>query len=221
MAVIALNSPKGGVAKTTTAILLASELALVHNYRVALLDADLNQHSAAFAAKASIPGLSVIGDVTEANVLAILRDAEARNDVVFVDLPGATSTLNLKALQRSHFVILPSGASLPDVRDAFKGLAQIEDAAELARAPIARSVLWTRVLSGFESRAARHVRESVEEKGIPLFSTVLFERAAYRELHMTCRVPRQSAPNGAAAENIASLANELLTKLQTLTEEAA
>ena len=221
MATIAAHSPKGGVAKTTSTLLLASELALMHGYKVALLDADLNQHSAAFAAKADIAGLTVVAGVTESNVLAELRRAEAENDAVFIDLPGATSTLNLKALQRSHFVVIPCQPSLPDVRDAFRGLAQLDDAEELARAPIARAVLWSRVLSGFESRAARHVRETVEAKGVPLFSACLLERAAFRELHLTGRVPRQVDPNGAAAANVAAIATELLAKLAALSQEAA
>ena len=216
MAIIALNSPKGGVSKTTTAILLATELALHHGYRVALADADVNQHSVAFAKKAAIPGFTVFPDVTDANVLAVLRQASEEADVVFVDLPGATSTLNLKSLQRADYVILPCQPSLPDVRDAFKGIRQIDEAEELKGVPIARAILWTRVLSGFESRPAREVRQTVESRGLPLFASSLMERSAFREIHITGQVPRQVDARGTAAANVAAIAAELLDQLAKL-----
>ena len=83
--------------------------------------------------------------------------------------PAALSTLALKALQRSNFVIVPCQASLPDVKDAVKTMEQIADAEDLSRAKIARSLIWTRVLPGFELRSAKHVREGIEGTGLPVF----------------------------------------------------
>lgn len=220
MATISLASVKGGVSKTSLALLLASELAL-DGYRVALLDADLNQQAAAFGRKSDISNLTIIGDVREDNILALLRQAEADNEVVMVDLPGGSSTLALKSLHRSHFVIVPSQPSLPDIMAAMKTIAQIDDAQELARTPIARAIVWTRVLPGFESRAARHVRQTVEaEQDITILKTALMERAAFRELHITGKVPRQTDPNGTAAANVTALAAELLQEIAKLREAA-
>lgn len=220
MATISLASVKGGVSKTSLALLLASELAL-DGYRVALLDADLNQQAAAFGRKSDISNLTIIGNVREDNILALLRQAEADNEVVMVDLPGGSSTLALKSLHRSHFVIVPSQPSLPDIMAAMKTIAQIDDAQELARTPIARAIVWTRVLPGFESRAARHVRQTVEaEQDITILKTALMERAAFRELHITGRVPRQTDPNGTAAANVTALAAELLQEIAKLREAA-
>lgn len=220
MATISLASAKGGCGKTTLAILLGAELAL-EGYQVSLLDCDTNQHATAFGKRATIPGFAVMPSVVEGNVLSELRRAEAESDVVLIDLPGGSSTLALKALQRSSFVLVPAQASLPDVRDAIKTLAQIDDASELARAEIARALLWTRVLSGFESRSARHVRESVEGKRLPVFATALLERAAFRELHLTGQVPRQADPQGPAAANVRAITEELLARLAALAKDAA
>lgn len=219
MATIAIASAKGGCGKTTLAILLAAELAL-DGYRVALLDSDLNQHASAFGARAHIPGLTIVADITEANVLAALRDAEARQDAVVIDLPGGSSTLALKALQRSQFVLVPAQASLPDARDAMKTIAQIDDAQDLARTPIARAIVWSRLLPGFESRAARHVRQTVEANGVPVLDAALMERAAFREMHISGEVPRQSEPGGAPAGNVATLTRELLDRLAVLSVAA-
>lgn len=219
MAICSIASAKGGCGKTTLAILIGAELAL-DGYRVVLLDCDVNQHASAFGAKARIEGFTVIPDIDEGNVLAELRKASAEADMVLVDLPGGSSTLALKALQRSNYVLVPCQPSLPDVRDAVKTVAQIDDAQELARADITRSLIWTRVPSGFESRSARHVRETVESRGLPLFKSQLIERAAFREIHISGQVPRQADPKSAAAANISAITAELLEQLAALTEAA-
>lgn len=220
MATLSIASAKGGCGKTTTAILLGAELALNQGYNVALLDSDLNQHASAFGKKAQIERLTIIPDIDEANVLTALRKAEIENDLVLIDLPGGSSTLALKALQRSHFVLVPTQASLPDVRDAMKTLAQIDDAQDLARAPIARAIIWTRLLPGFESRSARHVRTSLEGHGTDILTAALMERAAFREIHITGRVPRQDDPGSAASTNVESIAKELLLQLEKISEAA-
>lgn len=219
MATLSIASAKGGCGKTTLGILIGTELAL-DGYRVALLDCDLNQHASAFGAKTDIPGFIVIDSIDEANVLGALRTAEANHDLVLVDLPGGSSTLALKALQRSNFVLIPCQASLPDVRDAVKTVAQVDDAQDLARSQIARSLIWTRVLPGFESRSARHVRESVQARGFPLFQSSLMERAAYRELHLTGKPPRQVDPKTSAAVNVREITRELLMNLERLAKAA-
>jgi chromosome partitioning protein len=220
MATFTIASAKGGCGKTTLAILLAAELAL-EGYTVTLLDCDLNQHATAFGAKAKISGLEITGNVTETNVLAELKKAEAASDLVLIDLPGGSSTLAIKALQRSHFVLVPTQASLMDVRDATKTIAQIDDAEELARSPIGRAMVWTRFSPGFESRSARHVRESLEGTGANIFRSVLLERAAFREIHISGLVPRQLDPNSGPALNIAAIATEVLERLKTIVEAAA
>lgn len=213
MAIVSMASAKGGCGKTTLAILLAAEFAL-DGYRVALLDCDLNQHASAFGKKASQPGLDVLPNIGEAEILRTLRVAEADHDLVLVDLPGGSSTLAIKALQRSHFVLIPAQPSLPDAKDAMKTVAQVEDAEELARAPVPRALVWTRFLPGFESKVARHVRQSLEGQSIPIMRAALMERAAFRAIHLTGQVPRQTEPGGPAAANVAAIGAELLEQLQ-------
>lgn len=218
MAVVSIASAKGGVGKSTLALLLGAEFAL-DGYQVTILDCDLNQHASAFGLKVKLPGLTILPDISEGGVLKAMREAEAKHDVVLIDLPGGSSTLALKALQRSHFVLVPTQPSLPDAKDAMKTIAQIDDAQELARTPIARAIIWTRFLPGFESRVARHVRKSLEGEGLPILKGALMERAAFRAIHLTGEVPRQTEPASAATANVTALAAEVMAHLQV--QEAA
>jgi chromosome partitioning protein len=93
----------------------------------------VNQQAAAFGQKASIPGLTAVSDVNEANILGELRKAESAAEIVIIDLPGGSSALALKAFHRSHFVLVPSQASMPDIKAAMKAVTQIDDAQELAK----------------------------------------------------------------------------------------
>ena len=218
MAVLSIASAKGGVGKSTLALLLGAEFAL-DGYQVTILDCDLNQHASAFGIKAKLPGLTIVPNVGENDVLKAMREAEATCDVVLIDLPGGSSTLALKALQRSHFVLVPAQPSLPDVKDALKTVAQIDDAEDLSRTSISRAIVWTRFLPGFESRVARHVRRSMEDEGVPILNAALMERAAFRAIHLTGEVPRQNEPRSQASANVSALAAELLEHLRV--KEAA
>jgi chromosome partitioning protein len=219
MAVVAIASHKGGVSKTTLAILLGAEFAL-DGYRVTVLDCDLNQHASAFGLKAKLPNFSVVPDIGEKEVLKALRTAEDDKDIVLIDLPGGSSTLGLKAISRSHFVLVPMRPSLPDARDAMKTVAQIDDAEELARVPIPRALVWTLFRAGFESKVSRHVRTSLEGEGVAILKSALMERAAFQAIHLTGKVPRQVEPSGAAAGNVTALAQEIMEWLK-IREEAA
>jgi len=163
----------------------------------------------------------VIGDITEDNILPTLRKAEAENEIVIIDLAGGSSTLALMALQRSHFVLVPMQTSLPDTRDAMKTVAQIDNAQELARMPIGRALIWTRVPTQFESRESKHLRKSLEGRGISIFRTALMERNAIRNIHMTGKVPRQISPSDKAALNVTEITGELPKSLELMQEEAA
>ena len=221
MAVISIASDKGGVSKTSLALLVGSETAL-DGYKTCIIDSDINQQAAAFGAKAQIPGLTVVGDIDEANILAALRKAEEENEIVIVDLPGGASALALKTFHRSHFVLIPAQVSMPDVKAAMKTVAQIDDAQELARMPIARAMIWTRILPGFESVPVRQVRAAVEETGsIRIFKSALMERAAFRDIHISGMVPRQKDPNGGPAGNVTAIVSELLESIARLKEQAA
>ena len=76
MPTIAFISPKGGVGKTTAALLLASQLA--RGARVSVIDADPNHPIASWAKGTALPdNLSIVADVDEDNILDRIEEAAA------------------------------------------------------------------------------------------------------------------------------------------------
>lgn len=219
-AVVSIASAKGGCSKTTLAVGIAVELAL-ENYAVVVLDADLNQHATKFGDKAQLANFSVVGDVHEGNILQQMKAAYETADMIIVDLPGGSSMVAVKALTKSHFVLIPTQHSILDARDAMKTVAQVDDAQELGRYPIPRSLIWTRVMPGFESMAARRVRADMENIDVPIFESVLMNRAAFQEMFLRGQVPRQFKPGGREAENLSAITGELVGKLDEIAKKQA
>jgi chromosome partitioning protein len=101
-----------------------------------------------------------------------------------------------------------------------KTIAQIDNAQELARMPIGRALIWTRVPTQFESRESKHLRKSLEGRGVNILNTALMERNSIRSIHMTGKVPRQASAKDRAAENVTEITEELLRQLEQIQEAA-
>jgi chromosome partitioning protein len=219
-AVVSIASAKGGCSKTTLAVGVGVELAL-EGYTVVVLDADLNQHATKFGDRASVPNFSVIGEINEGNILNQMKTVYTTADMVVIDLPGGSSMVAVKALTKSHFVLIPTQHSILDARDAMKTVAQVDDAQELGRYPIPRSLIWTRVMPGFESMAARRVRADMENIDVPIFESVLMNRAAFQEMFLRGQVPRQFKPDGSEAKNLSAITRELIGKIEQIAKQQA
>ncbi len=57
-------------------------------------------------------------------------------------------------------------------------------------------------------------------RSFEIIKVALMERAAFREIHITGRVPRENDPTSSAATNITAMATELLERLSRLAEAA-
>lgn len=217
-AVVSIASAKGGCSKTTLAVGIGVELAL-DGYTVIVLDADLNQHATKFGEKARVPNFSVLGGIDEGNILQQMKAAYQAADMILVDLPGGSSMVAVKALTKSHFVLIPTQHSILDARDAMKTVAQVDDAQELGRYVIPRSLIWTRVMPGFESMAARRVRADMENIDVPIFESALMNRAAFQEMFLRGEVPRQFKPGGSEAKNLSTITRELVGEIEQIAQQ--
>ena len=131
MPVISFVSSKGGAGKTTAAVILATVLADAIEEAgagsVALLDADPNQPIVRWAASAELPQkLTVLGSITEDNILETIEYEARSRKFVIVDTEGSANLALNYAMSQSHLVVIPVQASHLDADEAARTIKLIE-----------------------------------------------------------------------------------------------
>ena len=182
MPVIAFANPKGGAGKTTSALLLASELA-ARGARVAIIDADPERWISQWGALPGKPAtITILGDITEDTIVDQIEAAAAEAQFVVVDLEGTASLMVANAIGMADLVISPTQGASMDAKGAAKTIKLIRNQARLARRDIPHAVLLTRTSAAVASRALKNVRDQLDKAGIDIFETSIVERAAYRDI---------------------------------------
>ncbi|MCP4968712.1 MAG: ParA family protein, partial [bacterium] len=91
MPTITFANPKGGSGKTTSALILATELAR-KGALVTVIDADPEHWISGWAGKPARPKtLDVISEVTEDNIIESIDEAAERSQFVIVDPEGTAN----------------------------------------------------------------------------------------------------------------------------------
>lgn len=180
MATISFASSKGGVGKTTSALLFAGEL--VHaGAKVAIVDADPNKPIRRWAELGHVPeAMHLVTDVTEANILDIIDEMEQRFPFVLVDLEGSANMLVSYAISRSDLVIIPLQGSQLDLNEAGKAIGLVRRQEQAFRRAIPFRVLLTRTSAAIRPATLKHIEAELAANGIPVFRTMLMERDAFR-----------------------------------------
>jgi chromosome partitioning protein len=144
MPTIVFASPKGGAGKSTSAVVLASELA-GKGAAVTVIDADPNKPVSAWARRPGCPeNLTVLADVSEESVIEEIEAAAARTPFVVVDLEGTASMMVAYAISRADLVIIPTQGSQLDAAEAAKAVKLIRQQEKAFGRRIPYAVLFTR-----------------------------------------------------------------------------
>lgn len=226
MPVLVFASSKGGAGKTTAAIVLTCELARQGKDKaidIALIDADPNQHSAAWANKPGKPkNVKLFGNVTSENILETIEEAQSQAAFVIVDLEGVASTAVIGAMSRADLVIVPCQASQNDAREAIKTIKTIKYSCKVSGRNIAYSVLFTRLSAAIITKTAKALANDFSEADIDLFKCSLIDREAFKsifsyggsvyDLEETSK--REGASIEKAADNARLFAAEVKQKLK-------
>ncbi len=182
MPVISFVSSKGGVGKTTSAVVLAGELAAAGR-RVILVDADPNKPLEAWSSLKAIPAeISIVVDDSAETIVDTIEDARATADFVIVDLEGTATDRIGFAVARSDLVLVPLQGSVLDAKEAAKSVKLIRQMWRVANREIPYRVFFTRVPPAIRERTARDIENQFAGAAVPVLSAALVDRAAYRTL---------------------------------------
>jgi len=181
MPTIAFVSPKGGVGKTTAALLLASQLA--RGAKVCIVDADPNHPIAAWAKGTQLPeNLSVMADVDEDNILDRIEDAAASAPFVIVDLEGTAAKIVLLAVSQADLVVIPMQGSQLDAEQASRAIRVLKQHEKMTGRAVPFGVLLTRTSPIIRTRTMGHIQGGLVDAGVPMFGVQLHEREAFRAI---------------------------------------
>ena len=225
MPVICFASSKGGVGKSTSAVLLACELAR-KGAGVAIIDADPNRPVGAWARRPGRPEtLVVISDVTESTIIDEVEAAATRVPFVIVDLEGTASMTVAYAISRADLVVIPCQGSQLDAAEAAKAIKLIRQQERAFSRTIPHRILFTRTSAAIRPRTLQHIRTEFEAHGVQAFETQMNEREAFRAVFSfggtleTLSADQVSGLPG-ATNNIRAFAGEVVATLRATKDEA-
>src|SRR5271167_1439369 len=157
MPTIVFASPKGGAGKSTSAVILATELA-GKGAGVTIIDADPNKPVSRWAKRPGKPGsLSVIADVTEDSIMDQIEQAARESAFVIVDLEGTASLMIGYAISRADLVIIPTQGSQLDAFEAVKAIRLVRNMEKTAGKAIRTAILFTRTSTAIRPRSLQAI----------------------------------------------------------------
>ena len=226
MPVIAFSSPKGGAGKTTAATILATVLA-ERGASVAVIDADPNKNVVDWLHLPGKPAnLSVAGEVGEETIVDAIEAAAGRAAFVIVDLEGAANLLVSYAISLADFVVIPMQGSQLDAKQAARQMKLIASQSRISGRTIPFAVLMTRVSPAIQPKTQRHIEDRFRELAVPVLTTRLHDREAFRAIFSFGGLVKGLADKGvsnleAAIRNADEFAAEVVERLRGSKREAA
>lgn len=219
MPTIVFASPKGGAGKSTSAVILASELAAT-GAGVVIIDADPNRPVSQWSKRPGRPdSLTVLSSVTEESIIDEMEAAATQVPFVVVDLEGTASMTVAYAISRADLVIIPTQGSQLDASEAAKAVRLIRQQEKAFSRKIPYAVLFTRTSAAIKPRTLQHIRDEFARNGVPALATQMHEREAFRAIFSfggtLARLSAAQVSNPAAAlANARALAAEVLGLLR-------
>lgn len=222
---IVFISPKGGAGKTTSALMLATQLA--KKSQVIVVDADPNKPIKSWSEGGYMPStMKVWSEATEDNIADVIDEAAQNAPFVIVDLEGTASKIVVMALARADFVIIPVQGSKLDAEQAAKALGAIRQQEKSGQRfdqnyKLPYKVLLTRTNQAIRARTLRHIEESLIKNGIPIFETEMNDREAFRAV-FSFNMPLEKLSNAdvpnveRAIINAEAFAVEVINELKKL-----
>ncbi len=219
MPVVVVASPKGGSGKSTSAVLLGTELAHA-GAPVTLLDCDPNRSLTLWGTRGRLPPrVTLLSDLSESDIVRTIRRHDTDGGVVVVDLEGVASRLVSRAISQADLVLTPMRATTLDATIGARTLALIAEEEEALGRPIRHAVVFT-MTRPIESKQHRGIEASLAAQGVDVVRPPLMERAAFSALFEFGGDLRSMPAQGrmeSALENAAAFARAVYRRLTETT----
>jgi chromosome partitioning protein len=202
--VIPVAISKGGAGKTTTVVVVATELCK-RGATVTIIDTDPRQHVVDWAILPNAPKtLNVIGrpswrekspsnrsaelpphlrlDVTEDRLVDLIEEASTQTAFVLVDLEGTANLMASYAISMADFVLIPVQGSQLDAKEAAAVISLVMQQGRLVHRDIPYAIALTKTNPAVVYGTQRHVQKTLEEGRVPVMQTQLCDREPYRAI---------------------------------------
>lgn len=219
MPTIVFETPKGGTGKSTSSLILASELAS-RGATVSFIDADPNRPVWKWSQRpGKPPSLTVHKDVTEASIIDLIEQEALKSAFVIVDLEGTANMMAGYAISRADLVIIPTQGSHLDAAESAKAIKLVQQQERAFGRKIPFAILFTRTNAAIRPRTLQSVERQFAEKHMPVFTVQIMEREAYRAIFsfggtLAGLDPAQVTNITAAIMNAHAFAAEVISRLK-------
>jgi chromosome partitioning protein len=226
MPTIVFASPKGGAGKSTSAVLLATELAL-NGATVTIIDADPNRPVSRWGRLPGKPdNLAVRDDVSEKTIVRTIEEESTRAAFVIVDLEGTASRMIPYAMSRADLVVIPTRGSTLDAVEAVSAIREVRQQEEAFRIHIPAVILFTCTSAAIKPRTLAAIETEFKANGVPVLKTRLHDRDAYRAIFSfggtaAALDPKNVRNIEAAVKNAQEFAQEIVALLRANRSGAA
>lgn len=214
MPVITFASPKGGVGKTTAALILATELAQ-KGVGVTVIDADPENHIFHWSEKGGKPkNLHVMTGSTEKTIVNDIEKAQEETPFVVIDMEGTGNLLVAWAMAQSDLIVVPIKPSSLDARGAAKALSLIKQQERVLRRKLSHAILLNSTKAAIRTRALIMIEKELAKANIPILQTQLLEREAFRQIFAQGKVLEKLEDQYKledAIQNARAFAGEIIT----------
>jgi chromosome partitioning protein len=195
---------KGGSGKSTVASCLAVHWHL-QGRRTTIIDADPQRSVARLASRERmLGGVAVVEDASEEACKTARRLAMAGGPVI-IDTPGFRSDATLASIAATDLLLVPVKPSPFDVDRMVDTLNTLVNRGS-GWQPVFRCLLTQTTR---DSVIAKHIRSELADAGLPLLESEMINRVAYAEAALWGATPTLLDSTGAAARDIAAIADEI------------
>ena len=206
MIIVVANS-KGGVGKSTVAVLLCDWLR-TQGHRVALADCDTQQSSSVWC-KEALDDIHIVRLGTPDEIIEQLPQLDKEFDYVVADGPGSNVDTSRTLLLVAHLALVPCKASMLEVR-ALEQATRFIRQAHLVRPDQPRAVIILSMV-GRNYRLTQDMRNAAAALKLPLAQTPLILRQVYADAPgQGTVVSRMGQRASEAAAEVKTLFRELL-----------